>query len=302
MGQFGNYIYDGGNQTLTPEKSDSTVFDDMPLQKFASIVNKTALSNSDLQAEALSKADSYSFQVAHPELERTVKNNKLINHWLTSQRITHPLYPDLQAAVDALTVENLLDIDGAELAKQQDQRGNRTYKGTLTGREFDSLQEMIGIERQAALNKAPEATKDEQAFERLPIEEQKRLLREGERGEQLKVNGLKTWKNGDAWITLHPEYVDSEHNARLIKMQLAANGASDNNASIQDYEVAGKQLIEAGLLTLKQTAVTNQHAAEVAQLASQAVKTPGTVFDNTSEEEMYNLPMEELEKRARGWK
>jgi hypothetical protein len=282
------------------EETDPSVFENMNRSEFASVVNRTAMSNTDREADALSKADSWSFQVANPWFLRTEKNTKLVNHWLKTQGIENPLYPDFAAGVDFLAGQGMLDVDDAEIARQADQRGNRTFKGTLTGIEFGTLDEMISQERQAALRQMPEPTKEEIAFNRLPIEQQKAFLREGERGERVEANAPQTRINADAFLTLHPEIVDSERNAHLIKMQLVANGITDNNVSIPDYEKATNQLRESGLLTLNKAALNKQHAAEVARLASEAAQTPGSVFDTTSEEEMYALPMEELRKRARG--
>ena len=56
------------------EETDPTLFDRMSADKFTNIVKKAALSNHDLQVNALRTADSYSFQVAHPELLRSDKN------------------------------------------------------------------------------------------------------------------------------------------------------------------------------------------------------------------------------------
>lgn len=279
---------------LETKESDPTVFDQMPLDKFAEVVKNVGKTNTDLHNEAISRADSCSWQTAHPEYLQTAKNNRLMNHWLKSKGLfDQATYADFEAGYAALTADGLLDIDEAELVKQQDQRGNRTFKGAISGRTYDSLDSMIVQERQASLQKVPEPSKEEIAFDNLTIEDQKAMLLRGERAAQIEENGLRTQKNGDAYITLTSWYVDNKHNARLMKMQLAANGVLDNNASIQDFTIAGNQLRDAGLLTLNKAAVTKQRVAEVTQLASDSV-------DNTSEEEMYNLPLEEVRRRAFG--
>lgn len=278
------------------EESDPTTFDEMPLNKFAAVVANAGKTNADLHNAAISRADAYSWQVAHPEYIRNNKNHRLMNHWLKSKGLfDHSTYPDFQAAYEALTADGLLDIDEAELAR--DNRGNRSYKGAISGKTYDSIDTMILQERQAALQKVPEPTKEEIAFENLPIEQVQTLLRQAEHGAQIEENGLKTQKNGDAWITLNPWYVDNKHNGRLMKMQLATNGITDNNASVQDFDIAAKQLRDAGLLTLNKSAVTKEHVAEVADLASEAVKS----FDKTPEEiEDLNLPLDEIRRRAFG--
>jgi hypothetical protein len=271
------------NQQEGPQY-DATVFEKNPA-KFAAVVNREALSNADKQAEALSQADSYSFQVAHPEFRQTDKNIRLVNHWLTSQGITNPLFPDMAAAVDALTAEGLLDIDKTAKAPS-------TFKGALTGQVYDSLDSMIAQERKASLSRVPAQTDEEIAFENMPVEEMQARIKGAMHQEQLKANGLQTQKQADAWVTLNPWFVDSQHNARLIKMQLAANGASDNNASIADFDTAAAQLRDSGLLTVNKTAVAKQHATEVAQIADAHKE---IAFD---EAEAYDLPLEEVRRRA----
>jgi hypothetical protein len=78
--------------------------------------------------------------------------------------------------------------------------------------------------------------------------------------------------------------------------QLAANGVTESAATIPDYQTAYEQLLSSGLLSLNQVALKKQHQEELRQEASEALK------PELTEEEMYNLPMEELEKRVRGWK
>ena len=163
---------------------------------------------------------------------------------------------------------------------------------------------MIVAERQAALhNLRPDAVSPEElALEQLPIEQVKVLLREGERHIQRQPKLVETRLNGDAWFSLPSSawYVDNQHNGNLMKMQLAANGFSEDTATIEQFEICARQLRESGLLTLNKTQVAKERVAEVAQRASEAVKQHGTVFDTTSEEDMYNLPLEELRRRANG--
>jgi spermidine synthase len=74
--------------------------------------------------------------------------------------------------------------------------------------------------------------------------------------------------------------------------QMRKNGVADGLATIEQYDVAAKQLRDAGLLTVNKNAVANQKAAEIEQLAAdyQAI-----AFD---EEAAYSLPLEEVRRRA----
>lgn len=291
------YIRRNGDEPQS--EVDPKVLEGLTADKLTTIVRNVARSNSDLHNEAIRKADSYSFAVAHPEVLQTAANKKLIDHWLSTRGINQPTFPDFEAATQALTADGLLDLDKAEVARLQDNKLPRTFRGVLTGQTFDSVDDMIAAERQASIQKLrPVATPEEEAFEGLPFEQVQTLLREGERQEQRKTKIGDTQKNGDAWITINPWYVDNKHNAHLMKMQLAANGFSEDTATIEQFEICGRQLRESGLLTLNKSAVAKEHVAEVAQRASEAVKQPGSVFDNTTEDEMYNLDLEEVRRRA----
>ena len=274
-------------------EADPATLDKLSLEQFTGVVNKAALNNHEKQAEALRKADSGSFWVANPQLKNTAKNIRLINHWLTTRGISNPLYPDFQAAYDFLTTHKQLDIDTSKKAP-------RTFIGVLTGQTFDDVDTLIAQERAAALRQVSESTPEEKALDSLPPEQVRELLREGERQEQLKVKLVETRKNGDAWLTLHREFLDTPHNAHLMVMQLRANNVVEGSETIQDYEVAYRQLRKSGLLSLDRDVLMEQEAEAVKQRAAKAVATPGSVWDKTTEDAMYddNLPLDEIRRRA----
>jgi hypothetical protein len=281
----GYYISEGTSNS-TP-----TDFDEMSEPDFRKVVDAAAMSNADRAAAALRKADSYSFQVAHPEFRRTANNTRLMNHWLSSKGITHPTFPDFEAGYADL--RTLLDIDKSKEAP-------RTFVGHFTKREFDSIDGLIAQERQAALQQKVSKSDAEIALENLPTEQVLSLLREGERWEQRQVNARETGLNGDAWLFLHAEYVDNKHNGELMTMQLRANGCNEKTASVEDYEKAYRQLQASGLLKLDEQELRSRQTKDLQERVSDAVKTPGSIFDETTEEEMYSLPLDELRRREKG--
>lgn len=259
---------------------------ELPSDKLKSIVHRAALSNQDRENEALRQADSYSFQVAHPELRRTEANTRLLNHQLQSWGITRPTYPDFERAYGALRESGLLTIDESKGAP-------KTFKGTLTKQTFNSVHEMIGAERQAALQTVPTPTAEEEAFNSLPHDQALQLLKQREAEEQQKSNLRNTQTAGDAWIIArHPEYIDSEANGNLMRHQLASNGVLEDVATVHDFEKAYNDLRASGLLKLNPKELEKQRAEELKQMAAKA-------FDNQpSEEEMEKMPLEELRRRA----
>ena len=125
------------------------------------------------------------------------------------------------------------------------------------------------------------------------------MLRNALSDHQTKADAKISEQNADSWITLHPEFRDDQYNGRLLLSQLKANGVT-GVVTIEDYEIAERQLAASGLLRQNPASLRKQEAAEVIARAQRAVNTPGTIFDKTTEEEAYNLPMEELRRRANG--
>jgi hypothetical protein len=274
------------------ETETPTNFNDMSLGNFTDFVNRAAQTNADVAAAAITRADSYSWQIAHPEFLRTAENNRLINHWLDTKGITDPTYPDFDAAFEHYKDSGLLDLDAAEMAR--DKNTPRTYYGVFTKQKFGSIDDLIAMERQAALAQIT-VSDEEAALEKMPIEQAQALLKEAERQAQHQARIPEIQANGDAWLLLHKEFVDDERNARLMEKQLAANGVTI--PTIADYEKAAQQLRASGLLKLNKTELNKQHAAELQRRANEA---SAVLFDKTTEAEMYNLPLDELERRAKG--
>ena len=207
------------------EQIDRTVLEGLSLDQLTSLVSKAAMDNNqDRRAEAIRKADSYSFQTANPQLIRSAENTKAINYWLESHGISQPTYPDFQAAYHDLTSRGLLAIDKSKKA-------SATFKGPLTGKTYESLDDMIHGEREFAIRQVPEQTTIEKAFFSLSPEEQRALLKEGEKAEQLKGKRADIQADADAWLTLHPEYRDDTRSGKLMDMQLRTNGVAPGEES-----------------------------------------------------------------------
>jgi hypothetical protein len=276
-------------KTTTSKPSD---FDGMSESDFRKVVDSAAMSNTDRQAAAISKADSLAFHVVHPEFKPTASNVKLMNHWLKSKGLfDNATFPDFEAAL--ADMQNVLDIDKSKAAP-------RTFVGHFTKREFDSIDALIAQERHAALHQKAPRSDAEIAFENLPTEEALSLLRAAEKHKQAQANAHVTGQNADVWLHMHPEFVDNKRNGELVTMQLVANGCDKSTASVQDFEKAYRQLRESGLLKLDEKELRSQHNEELQERASTALKTPGSIFDETTEEEMANLPLDELRRRANG--
>ena len=271
----------------------AVTFEEMPLNKFAEVVNNVGRTNAERTNDTIAKADSYSFQVAYPEFLPTENNQRIINHWLKTQGIENPTYPDFVAGYEAYKDSGVLDLDAAELAR--DKKQPRTYKGVFTKQTFDSIDSLIANERHAALAQVQPVSDEEAAFENLPPAEACALLKDAERATQQQANRSEVQDEADAWLILHPEWRDDTRNAKLMAAQLRANGVT--KATIPDFEKAAQQLRDSGLVRLNQAQLDKQHVKRLQQRAAEA---QAAVFDKTTEDEAWQLPIEELRRRANG--
>ncbi len=289
----------GAEYLRHPDEKEPYDFKNVNFEKFNSIVNTSAKTNQERQADAIAKADSGSFQVANTWYVRSTANERLVNHWLKSSGITQPMFADFMAACEALIDAGALEVDEAAFAQFKDGNGPRTFKGALTGRIYDSLDGLIANEREAAASQV-NITPEDAAFDDLPIEEAQALLKEAQHITEQEALRPETDANASAWISLHPEYRDDDRNGKLLLAQLRLNGVINRVVTVEDYEIAARQLIDAGMVRLNPAQVKKQQAQDIKQRAERAVNTPGSVFDKTSEEEMYTLPLDEVRRRAEG--
>lgn len=284
----------------TDEKTVS--LDGLTLQQMDNIVSKAALSNQDRHAAATARADAFAFQTANPWFRRTVSNTKVVNDWLRSKGIKYGTYPEFAEAAEELAQAGLISVDDAAWASHLDGLDPKgKFVGALTRREYGNLDEMIAQERAEAIAQlaADKPTDQEKAFERLPLEEQCQLLRNAVATHQVEADGEVSKQNADSWITLHPEYRDDARNAKMLLAQIKRNGVT-GPISIEDYEIADRQLVAAGMIRQNPVALQKQAAQEVLDRAKRAVETPGSVWDQTTEDEAYVLPLDEVRRRASG--
>lgn len=279
------------SQEVKPSES-TTEFSKMSLDKFRAVVNKAAMSNGEANYEALKKADIASFWTANGGwLRNNEKNAKLINHYLDSRGLKDTLFPDFQMAADALAAEGLLDVDAAEYASHLDGVRPSKYRNIVTGKVYDSLDGLISNSRNDALHTVPQKSKEEIDFDNLSLEEVEALCKAGVQAEETAKNAPHNQLIADAFLTNHNEVIDNERNAKMISMQLRANGVEGVVTQAQ-LERATNQLRESGLLALNSKSLSKQRAAEVQRLADEHIA------QHLSEEDMEDLPLEELRRRA----
>lgn len=101
----------------------------------------------------------------------------------------------------------------------------------------------------------------------------------------------------DVWQASHPEIVDSTHNANQIATYLKLTKGNAMPRSTADLDEAAEALNRAGLLQIDQAKLDAKYRREVSAEAEELSNRR-----QPTEEEMYAMPMHELEERSRGWK
>jgi hypothetical protein len=301
MGKLNAGWYVGRGAVQPTQEETPVKLDNLTLDAFDNIIEKASLGNPERMAAATSKADYHSFLRANTWYKPTVANNKVVNRWLLSKGLTHPMYAEINDATTELAQAGLLaDVDEAAFAQHLDNATPQKFTGTFTKREYTDLDTMLVQERQAVIEQqgAEKQTDQECAFEKLSADEVRQMIRDGLSQHQTDADRVITEQNGDSWVSLHPEFHDGTANAKRLALQLILNGVT-GVVSIEDYEVAHRQLLATGDVRQNKVVLEKQQKQEVLDRAQHAVKN-SAAFDKTTEDQMYELPLDEVRRRANG--
>jgi hypothetical protein len=285
-------------QHPSQEKTPASL-DGISLEQFDGLVKRASTSNQEREADAIRIADGHTFLAANAFwFKNTASNRKLVDNWLNSHGITNSTYPDVIEATEALAKAGLLDVDEAGFAQYLDGHRATKFKSSLTGKTYDSFDSLLLQDRDFQIKKstAEQPTDLQCAFDHLPADDAKALLNDAMRKHQAIADGKISQQNADSWLTLNPTWRDDETNAKLMREQLILNGVT-GVVTVNDYQIAERQLVAAGLVRQNPAALRQQAAQEVLDRAERAVKT-SAAFDKTTEEEAYALPLDEVRRRA----
>jgi hypothetical protein len=164
--------------------------------------------------------------------------------------------------------------------------GHDQWHSSEDGRTFDSELAALHYDAiEAQKREAEKARQETDLFDGLSSTQVKHLV-DRVRGEALDASGaVQTSQDADLFVQRHPEYVNDDKNASRMLGFLAARGRN-KNPTIYDLEAAYEELTERNVLILNPEFVPKQVEKE-------------PPFDEAA---AYNLPIAELEARARGWK
>jgi hypothetical protein len=132
------------------------------------------------------------------------------------------------------------------------------------------------------------------SFDNLPAEEIKKLFERAAQSDQDQLDSLSCQEAGNVFCELHPEFKDTEKNAKTMRAHFTALGIA--YPTLDDHERGYIALKSVGLVDLDQKELNNQQ-----QRATKATA-DGVRQNQFDESEAYSLPLEEVRRRAQeGW-
>jgi hypothetical protein len=301
--RYGNYVTPAkessfekrNRQTRNGEvPARNSKYDTLPAAQLKALCDKVGMTDQEKRNAAVSNADAHSWLATNPQYIFNKANNKIIDHLLSTYGVlATATYADYQRAYDAANASGLLLLDAAELARDEP----REFKGPITGRTFDTFDALISAERAASIQKMLTASDDELEMDDVPNEQLLPMLKQLAYNEEHAGDAAEVKLNADAWISLRPTYRDSTRNANLLMLQIKTNGGT---GTIEDFEIANRDLMASDLLTQNPKAVAEQRQAEVTQRAADAVAEPGSIFRSHPIEDAENMDLDQLKAICNG--
>jgi hypothetical protein len=147
-------------------------------------------------------------------------------------------------------------------------------------------------------NSAPQVTPAEEAFEKLDAAGVRWVVERAMASEEEKNRADQFHKDVATFRHMYPAYLDSEHNKRLM-VHHWTEVLGTSIPTFAEIEETFFSLRGSGVLQLNAKAVAKEDAAAVAVRADEIIAARKAAEFN--EADAYSMPLEELEKRARGF-
>jgi len=185
------------------------------------------------------------------------------------------------------------------------------FYGPLTGKTYDSLEAMHHYETREAMHRGGVDPTDI-LLDGLSPEQIAALDKRVRTSEQAQLERSASSIDTATFLELHPEFADCDANSEELKRCLFARGQWNPEGTrfptLYELEDAFKTLKAAGVLKLNQ-AELNRQAKERAQERARQIRARGGVaavaanMPTESENELYEMPLDELRRRATpgGW-
>jgi hypothetical protein len=141
-----------------------------------------------------------------------------------------------------------------------------------------------------------ESVAEDATFDELPADKIKELFAKAAQSDQQKADAAMSRGEMDVWIKTHPEYRDHAANAKQLLNQVRTM-FSTVTPSLQQAEAAYDALRDTDLLDINQAELARQKDRSDAQRAKEIQDAGGVyVHGHPSEQEMYEMPLEDLRR------
>lgn len=171
------------------------------------------------------------------------------------------------------------------------------YVGQVSGRHYNSYEEMVAGERIAAARRdASIIAEDDAAIAAVPLETLRKIAERAAIADDTALGGSRSRADVATWLALRPEYKDgSETNTRLMNHELARQGVRIN-PTVAELETAYNSLTASNLLDLNQKVLREQETQRTKERASGIKTAGGPLAPKHSEQELYDMPLEDLRR------
>jgi hypothetical protein len=171
--------------------------------------------------------------------------------------------------------------------------GPSEWRGRLTGHVFDSEEALIHYEKREALKAQARVPQQSDLLRRFSTADLKTMAeayahQAAENARQTSISD-----EADVFLMRHPEFINNPTNGTKMITALQVLGRQ-HTGTVEDLELVYQTLCDAGALELDGNALAQQRRAA---LEERAANEPPP-FDGLTEEQLYELPMAELERRA----
>lgn len=166
------------------------------------------------------------------------------------------------------------------------------YHGKVTGVEYPTLEMMLEAERLEIMRRSgPDGRRDLNSISPAELRD---FINSEAMSNQEREARAHSQACADGFSQIHPEYVDNDRNAATLTHACGLLGIK--NPNLVQLEEVFERCKAQGLLELNQK-VLNEQFAHNTRTYAEDLKAATTV---PSEDELYQMPMEELRRRAGG--
>lgn len=170
------------------------------------------------------------------------------------------------------------------------------FIGQISGRHYNGYEEMVAGERLAAARQnASIIDEADKAINAVPIETLRIIAERAAIADDHAAGGNRSRKDVATWGALHPEWKDTPRNVKLMNHELERQGVLIN-PTVAELETAYNSLTKNELLDLNEKKLREREQKATQQRANQIQEDGGPLAPIYSEQELNEMPLEELRR------